>query len=365
MKQTSTKRNIAVLALLLLAIGAGYLYTNNYRTSNKGQDATTSSTTGQTADMTAVPVVTPAPIDTPPTTENDMMSNSVVTDNATVKPVATARKHKHKAALATEDDIAYANASDYGGNKPVPRPANVTINATRTDEQPKKTPVQNTKQKNAIRYYSSDKGSKGINIAPELGVSLNGLYRNNNANNLLTNGIRAGVMVNIGINDGFAVQPGIVYTMKGNEDKATTTQEGVQINTTHNIMLNYVELPVNIVYKFGDKRGNPRFMIGAGPYVSYLFSAQNKVEITTINAEQFTTSKHDYTINSTKGMNTVDFGVGGFIGCQLPKGFYAKASTEWGLRDIMQQPATGSAADRNYSYLLSVGYILGPKNKEY
>jgi len=362
MKKNSTKKVIAILALLLIAIGAG-VYFNHERTLNNGQN--TASIPANTDSQSQAPVVTTAPVPTPATTD--------VQENAENKPVATTvstKKRYHyrkfgKRTSAKNNDLDVSATAEYSGN--IPATTQVTANVPDVNANNATTNKVVTREQTTTVAKSGNKKKPGrVNIAPEIGMNMNTLYHNNTSN-IPTNGFNAGVMVNIGLNDVFAVQPGLRYIMKGNEAKSTGTEEETtnEVDIDSKRMLGYVEMPVNFVYKFGDKKGYSRFMIGAGPYISYLVNAQEKVNTTIKNNEAFVLNSQNTMSTSTDGLNKVDYGVGGFIGCQLPKGFYAKAGAEWGLSDVSRGQSGSKSSDRNNNYLISVGYILGPKGKIY
>jgi len=372
MKSNSTKRMIAIAVLLLLAIGAVYIIMNNGRTNNNGQN-NTAMTTSQAPDnglaaITPAPDVTPVPAPTADNSQQGSESTAVIASTSKHRYARSGKHKKHRVTDVDEDQFGIATASNYGGNISAPPASGVAIKTNTVKETPpvaiEKDEEQKVPQQDARTKYGR------VNLAPEVGVNLNGLY-NNNTSNMFTNGFHAGVMMNIGLGDDFALQPGLMYIMKGGEVRtvsstdAPETSSPLQVNTSTKTRLHYIELPVNIVYKFGDKPGNPRFMIGAGPYVSYLVSRQDMIQSSTVNDEGFTVSSQKYTTSSMAGMKNFDYGVGGFVGCQMPKGFYAKLGTEWGLMDIVQDPVTGKMSNRNYNFLLSVGYIIGSKNKVY
>ncbi len=364
MKTNTKRRIIATAALLLFAIGAGYLYINHERTLNNGQDktVTTSPMSENPASIARSPVITPTTAATA-SLDNNQKKNSES------KALATNFKHRrhHSKNGNNKDELIGLNTTrNYEGNLPV-------AVATKNDEEKTKVPpVQNTvpiSVQQIKERQNKNRKSGSINFAPEIGANINGL-NHNNTSNLYTYGFHAGVMMNIGLNDAFALQPGLRYIQKGNEEKRVSSANiaevslPMEVNTTRKTMLEYIELPLNLVYKFGGEKGTSRFMIGAGPYVSYLVNAKDNIKSTTTNDEGFVVNTKNYTTTTTANMKKLDYGIGGFIGCQAAKGFYAKGGAELGLRDIVQDPVNGNS-DRNFNFMISVGYILGSKAKVY
>lgn len=341
------KKGIAVAALIaVLAIGGGAIYLHDQRNINDGQDSQASITTTRTTTNT-VPVA-------PVITTTDYTAQTAPAATISTRRVATTTKHRRttikKATIPANDQISVVTTESFGGNYPTAAP---------TPEQPKTVVTEKTKVTTTMVSTGTARKFGRVNIAPEAGGNLNSMY-NNNSSNINTNGFHAGVMVNIELNDKFAIQPGVRYMTKGNEDKTTVyPAQGTEVNATQRTQLNYAEVPVNVVFKFGDTKGNPRFMVGAGPYVAYLVGAKTTTSSITSNSEGFTVNSSKVVTTNNTGMQRFDAGMGGFIGCQMPKGFYAKAGAQVGLMDV--QPNAG----RNFNALLTVGHIIGRKGKTY
>jgi len=199
-----------------------------------------------------------------------------------------------------------------------------------------------------------------VNVAPEIGMNLNELNKLSDHGVLhpFASGIRVGAMANIGLGAGnvFALQPGLLYTLKTDERKSSALTGAGPIYATTNTTRQYLEVPVNIVYKFGDLVGQPRFMVGAGPYISYLINRRDKFRSTAGDENKVTKTNLDF--------NKPGYGIGGFVGYQMPRGFYVKAGIEMPLVDVMQYDLNNTSSG-NYYYTASVGYIIGSKYKIY
>ncbi len=72
-------------------------------------------------------------------------------------------------------------------------------------------------------------------------------------------GFNAGVNVEFPIAPEFFLQPGLLFTVKGTE-----TDEAVG---TGKVKVNYIELPVNFLFK--PALGNGHLLLGLGPYIAY------------------------------------------------------------------------------------------------
>lgn len=83
-------------------------------------------------------------------------------------------------------------------------------------------------------------------------------------------GYHFGAFFNLPISDGFAVQPEVLYSTKGN--KSHYNQDfGIfgELNTDAEFKLDYIDVPLLAVFRIGDA-----FEIHAGPYIGFLTSAK-------------------------------------------------------------------------------------------
>ena len=209
---------------------------------------------------------------------------------------------------------------------------------------------KNNKHRHPINLYSPT-----IKFGPEFGFNQNGLSNNNLASNMRIGGVHAGIMVNLRLGDHLALQPGLRYINKGNRTEST-----LDVSTHEKLTLHYIEIPANLVYKFGDV-SNTRVMVGAGPYVSYLAGARDRFSNNILEGSDVLYPATP--IYKTNNIAKLDYGLGGFVGCETPEGIFAKVGVEYGMKDNLKDPATGTYSNRNYSLLISFGYILGGYQK--
>ncbi len=101
----------------------------------------------------------------------------------------------------------------------------------------------------------------GINFQNLTGKDNNG----NDFSNKLTTRFHGGVNVSIPVATDFVVRPEVLYVGKGAKSPAG-----------NDYRINYIEVPVNLIYK--PKLGNGNLMLGFGPYVG--FGVGGKVEFT-------------------------------------------------------------------------------------
>lgn len=92
-------------------------------------------------------------------------------------------------------------------------------------------------------------------------------------------GFSAGVFLTHSINDIFAIQPEILFTMKGSKYETEATYRGIAVKTTATEKLNYLEIPVlaKVTIPMEGKFSPNLF---AGPYFALKLSAKAKAEAT-------------------------------------------------------------------------------------
>jgi hypothetical protein len=214
-----------------------------------------------------------------------------------------------------------------------------------------------------------------IRIGGEAGINLNNLldhYQGETVSNQIKVGWHAGFLADIGLGGHLAVQPGLRFSMKGGEETMSNTENVgtgyVQTETKDKITLDYIELPVNVVYKFGAS-GNG-FMIGVGPYLAYCVHAEDKYKskvVTALNGENPQEIVDEGVVDLEIGNNkdednikALDYGAQAFVGYQLPMGLFVKGGGQFGLANILPQ---GSAdfKSKNYNFYFTLGYLLGGK----
>src|SRR5258708_4994873 len=112
----------------------------------------------------------------------------------------------------------------------------------------------------------------GDKLTPKSGikgwVNFTSLYVDNVSKEHMKVGFNAGIFAKLPITTGFSIQPELLYSVKGAKD---TYSNLVQGNGEYRFNLGYMELPVLAVVNL-----TKNFNIHAGPYLSYLVSANVK-----------------------------------------------------------------------------------------
>jgi hypothetical protein len=154
-------------------------------------------------------------------------------------------------------------------------------------------------------------------------------------------GFHGGVNVQIPIAPEFYFQPGLMFVIKG--AKSTYTLLGSEY--TNEIKINYIEMPLNLVYK--GLLSNGYVMLGFGPYVAYGIGGKQKFEGKSLTIEKGV----DY--------NAFDAGANIFAGYEMASGLFLQLDTQFGMLNIY--PKANNATNdqttaKNTGFGLSLGY---------
>lgn len=178
----------------------------------------------------------------------------------------------------------------------------------------------------SFSFYSNAQ----IRITPAAGVNLANLGGDAEGTDMKI-GAHVGAYVAFPLGEVISVQPGVFYSMKGAKSGDAS------------LNLNYLEIPVNLVYSFGGGEG---FMINAGPYLGLLMSAK---------AED---------VDVKDLYSSTDFGVNLGVGYQLPMGLMIRAQYGLGLANIASDDLKAGTDMKlsNNVIGITLGYTLGGGN---
>jgi outer membrane protein OmpA-like peptidoglycan-associated protein len=149
-------------------------------------------------------------------------------------------------------------------------------------------------------------------------------------------GVHFGVIANLSLNakSSLFFQPGILYYNKGRKFAArydTTVSSILSITSSQNF--NYLELPLNLVYKFR-LSNSAKFIIGAGPYASFFYTGKIKKETISKTAVYTVEEDKDLPVGNGPGKySTLDYGVNGLAGFEFGRVFLT-ANYSRGLSDF-------------------------------
>ena len=178
-------------------------------------------------------------------------------------------------------------------------------------------------------------------------------------------GFLGGVMVNIPVlDDNFlSVQPEILYSQKGFENKPTefTGLLGTKQKREGNVNYNYLDVPVLL------KINACGFIAEAGPQYSYLLSANDETRTTTTPALGGSPSTTDsQSKRDVSGLNRNELGYVAGIGYQADNGVSLNLRYTGAFGDLVKsENSTYFNGDlknaRHSAFQLSLGYLISSK----
>ncbi len=188
----------------------------------------------------------------------------------------------------------------------------------------------------------------GINFQDLSGKATNG----DKLENEMQLGFHGGINVQIPVAPEFYFQPGLMYTTKGAKNS-----EG---SLTSKTKLNYIEMPLNFVYKA--PLSNGFFMLGFGPYLAYAISGNVETKGGSVTLDQdveFTNKVKSGDPLLVPYYKAFDAGAGIFVGYETAGGLFLQLNTQLGLLNINPE-YEGLTADKsavkNTGFGLTLGY---------
>ena len=182
------------------------------------------------------------------------------------------------------------------------------------------------------------------------GVNFQNINGKNSSGDKLKNdvatGFHTGLNAEVPLGTGFYLQPGVLYSQKGTE-----------FDNDNQVKLNYIEVPVNFVYK--PVLGTGRMLLGFGPYVG--FGLGGKVK--SANSERDV--EYEKTVNSSNPSLTagvykgMDAGANFLAGYEFARNLSFQVNAQLGLVNInpeFQGAANDESKWRNTGFGLSLGY---------
>jgi len=166
----------------------------------------------------------------------------------------------------------------------------------------------------------------------------------------------------LGINEDFPIAPdfyfqaGIQFMGKGTEGNVQYIENGVTYTITRNLNLNYLEIPLNLIYK--PLLGSGNLILGFGPYIGYAING--RASFAGNNAPSDAAVKFVGTAPTTDNNNLtyfkrLDVGANFMVGYQFQNRIFLVLNSQLGLVPINAQTGT-DLINKNTGFGLSLGY---------
>lgn len=181
-------------------------------------------------------------------------------------------------------------------------------------------------------------------------------------------GFTAGVVANIPFSSMLAFRPELNYIQKGGKFSSTQTISGFTNASTENVSLNFIEIPLNIVFSL--PAGPGRFYAGAGPNISFGLSGKDKYTQTSSGGgfpTQTTSGSAKVKFDGKKQsdlppndndfhLKAFDFGANALVGYKMNMGVFFNAGYTYGFSNLDPNPNTSF---KTAGFTLKVGYMFG------
>jgi OOP family OmpA-OmpF porin len=133
----------------------------------------------------------------------------------------------------------------------------------------------------------------------------------------------------------FYLQPGVIFFNKGRKYADSITTIAGDFYQTRKQFVNYVDMPVNIVYKI--KLGRlSKFILGGGPYASFFYNGMENSETFGTNSFFESEENEDLPVGDAPGKyRVINFGVNALAGIEFNRVFIT-ANFSRGLNDFYQ-----------------------------
>jgi hypothetical protein len=157
-------------------------------------------------------------------------------------------------------------------------------------------------------------------------------------------GITAGITTSIPLGEKFSFQPGLHFVQKGGAYK----EEGYKDWLT----LNYLELPLNIIYKMNTQRGSA--FIGAGPSLSMGISGRNKWEM----GDEKGNEKVKFGSDNDKDFKAAEAGLNFITGYHFTSGIFVAANYNTGLSNLLHNEESFDGKLKTRYIGVRIGFML-------
>ena len=175
-------------------------------------------------------------------------------------------------------------------------------------------------------------------------------------------GAHGGVFAEIPLNKkgSLVFQPGAIYFNKGRKYKQQfDTAVSFVADSSSALRLNYIDIPFNLIIKFNLGK-KVKFMIGAGPYVSFFFNGNEKTETHYKDGTSTSASNTDLPVGNGPGqLKTMDYGANVMAGFEFGHAFL-RADASQSLGDFFKANYDGSFKHQVIS--ASIGFTIDLKN---
>jgi hypothetical protein len=198
--------------------------------------------------------------------------------------------------------------------------------------------------------------AQSVKFGAKAGLNLSTIeFKGDDLKSKFATGFHAGGFAEIGLNDWFAFQPEILFSMQGTKRDLDSDIGGIKTVSKFALTTNYVNIPLLAKYLVTEQ-----LFIVAGPQLGFLLSATSKSESTTTIGSIVTkvdTPSQDFKDN----LNSFNLGLGVGAGYFITDNIFAEARYNLGVSNDAkkEKDAPSGSADpeaKSSSIQISLGY---------
>ena len=173
-------------------------------------------------------------------------------------------------------------------------------------------------------------------------------------------GFQLGVVANIPMsNEKITFQPGIIFTQQGAKWKGSGSANwGTPVNLDADVemLLNYLQIPLNFQYKY-DLNGGNTLLFQGGPYLGYGLSGKLKMKVTAsaLGVSESNSDEESIDFGNDGDFKSLDFGLGLGAGMLFKERIQVGLGYNLGLVDIEGE----GEGIKNNGIALTITYIFG------
>lgn len=185
----------------------------------------------------------------------------------------------------------------------------------------------------------------GVKVGPNFSSATSKSSGEKQTSSMLV-GVAGGVYANLPIAPEFYVQPSLMYEGKGGKDKD---------NSDIKTRLNYLTLPIDLLFKPEMPNGSGAWFVGVGPYLGYGISGKTSYDNGTaeVSGDPFKDNAYSDAL-----LKRFDAGANVQLGYEMASGFNVALNAELGLLNLRNHGDNDNTF-RNTSFGVTLGYTLG------
>lgn len=208
-------------------------------------------------------------------------------------------------------------------------------------------------------------------------------------------GVRAGVVARMRLTGKWSLHSGLHFNTKGFRELSVRSYgllnngNSIYFFADYHTTLYYVDLPLQLSYRFGNSEGGAGFRVSGGPYLSWLAAATERIkpnnQPAASGAIQWPEQRHKLSIGYREGdpdhkgqihdrddYRPLDFGLQAGAAYEFRSGLYLSAQGQLGLANIVNghvhydhtfYPMKPTGFARNRSVSFTAGYYFPSKKR--